>query len=253
MGDCCSVWDKRKVPILVISDLPQEEDPPITSREQVLATRYYLRIHPPQRLQGGTVLPTKWDIPMAGVSAGVARVLLLPSIGYGVNASYRVEYVAWRPILNGTMVNGRPRIRVPERVVKEEYWKVPHSMHQVMEMRMVHHMDRDTIPVGMISPISVRTLAGEPLEWDILELPMGGTHDKSLRDISIKVDIPIGEEYIIEYIQPLTLKDVVIQRFDRTHTEDIPSCHASSHCCPPLPAPWGYLPSTRVTSTPWFY
>lgn len=257
MSNCCA-WDKRKVPILVVVDLPQEEDPPITGKEQILATRYYLRIHPPKRGQEGSVLPTRWDIPMAGVTAGVARVLLLPSIGYGINASYRVEYVAWRPILNGVMVGTRPRVRVPERVVKEEYWKVPHDRQKLMGMRMLHVMDRDPIPVGIIDPVLVSTLGGEVLEWDIMERPLEGAYDKSLRDITIRVhrnggDIPMGNEYLIEYMAPLTLRDVVVYKNDRTHTEDIPSCHASSLCCPPLAAPWAHSHGTPGTSTPWFY
>ena len=252
MNSCCTVWDKRKVPILVITDLPQEEDPPITGREQVLANRYYLRIHPPQREQAGVVLPSKWDIPMAGITAGIARVVLPPSDGYGVNASYRVEYVAWRPILNGVMVGNRPKVRVPERVVKEEYWKVPHHKRVAMEMTMLHVMDRDPLPIGVMNPISVRDSKGEDLEWDILEMPMQGAYDKSLRDITIRVNLPIGEEYIVEYLAPLTLKDVVIQPHNRTHTEDITLCHANSLSCPPLVAPWGTLPSTRVISTHWY-
>lgn len=251
------LWKNRLVPILAVVDLPHEEDPPINGREQVLATRYYLRVHPPQGglvrpAPVGIVLPTRWDIPMAGITAGVARVLLLPSIGYGVNASYRVEYVAWRPTLKGSMVGNRPRIRVPERVVREEYWKVPHSNAKVMELTLPHLMGRDPIPVGIMSPISVRTVDGRPLTWDIMELPMEGAYDKSLREISIGVELPIGEEYVIEYMAPLTLRDVVLQPSDNTYTEDIRTCHASSQCCPPLTAPWGRLPGTRVTSTPWY-
>jgi len=246
------VWRNRLVPILAIVDLPHEEDPPITGKEQVLASRYYLRIHPPDRGIVGTVLPMRWDIPMAGVTAGVARVLLVPSVGYGINATYRVEYVAWRPILNGVMVKGRARVRVPERVVKEEYWKVPQGKN-VMHLTQTHVMDRDSIPIGIIKPISVRNGMGAALNWDVVELPLEGTYDKSLREISIRVDIPIGEQYTIEYIAPLTLRDVLLYPNNRTHTEDIPSCHDNSHCYPPLTAPWGRLPSTRVISTPWYY
>lgn len=247
-----NVWRNRQVPILAIVDLPHEEDPPITGREQVLATRYYLRIHPPDRGQAGTIPPMRWDIPMAGISAGIARVLLLPSVGYGINATYRVEYVAWRPILNGVMVKGRARVRVPERVVKEEHWKVPQGK-RVMRLTQTHVMDRDNIPIGVMKPISVTSIGGEDLNWDIAEVPLDGTYDKSLRSITMRVDIPIGEQYIIEYIAPLTLRDVLLYPNDRTHTEDIPRCHANSQCCPPLTAPWGRTPGIQVISTPWYY
>jgi hypothetical protein len=265
--DCCSVWDKRKVPILAVVDVPHEEDPPITGKEQVLAARYYLRIYPPQRGQVGVVLPTRWDIPMAGVTAGVARVVLPPSVGYGINSSYRVEYVMWRPILNGVMVGKRARVRVPERVIKEEYWKVPHNHNKVMELQIVHLMERDEIPIGIMNPISVRSAPcttdvvamhcssphDEPLTWDIMERPLEGTYDKSLRDITMGVNLPMGREYIVEYLMPLTLRDVVQYKPDRTHIGDIGSCHDSSQCCPPLVAPWGRLPGTQGTSTRWYY
>lgn len=247
-----TIWKNRLVPILAMVDLPHEEDPPINGKEQVLATRYYLRVYPPQRGQVGTILPMRFDIPMAGITAGVARVLLLPSVGYGVNASYRVEYVAWRPVLHRLMVGNKPRIRVPERVVKEEYWKVPHHSGNVMEITIPHLMDRDPIPPGIMNPISVRAIDGRSLHWDIMELPMEGAYDKSLREISMGVELPIGSEYVIEYMAPLTLRDVVLYPDNRTYTEDKPSCHASSQCCPPLTAPWGRLHGTQVTSTPWF-
>lgn len=248
------VWKNRLVPILAVVDLPQEEDPPITGMEQVLATRYYLKVYAPERGQVGIVRPTRYDIPMAGITAGVARLLLPPSIGYGVNASYRVEYVAWRPVINTVKVNGtRPRVRVPERVIREEYWKVPHSNCKLMRMQLVHAQDRDPIPAGILNPVSVTAIDGRPLQWDIIEHPLQGTHDKSLRDITIHVDIAIGEEYVIEYMAPLTLRDLVLPPTNRTYTEDIPSCLESSHCCPPVAAPWVHSHGMRGISTPWYY
>jgi hypothetical protein len=246
------IWKKRLVPILGVLDLPHEEDPPITGMEQILATRYYLRVYAPERGQAGIVLPTRYDIPMAGVTAGVVRLLLPPSIGYGVNASYRVEYVAWRPLINGMKVGGvRPRVRVPERVIREEYWKVPDRRNKLMRMQLVHAMDRDPIPAGIIKPVSVTTLDGRPLQWDIIEHPLEGTHDKSLRDITIHVDIPVGSEYVIEYMAPLSLGDVVLPPTNRTYTEDI--CRDSSLCCPPLAAPWVHSHGMRGINTPWYY
>lgn len=245
------VWKNRLVPILAVVDLPHEEDPPITGMEQILATRYYLRVYAPERGQAGIVLPTRYDIPMGGVTAGVARLLLLPSIGYGVNASYRVEYVAWRPVINGAKVGSRPRVRVPERVIREEYWKVPHGSRQLMRMQLVHAQDRDTIPAGIIKPVSVTAVDGRPLRWDIIEHPLAGTHDKSLRDITITVSLPIGGEYVIEYMAPLTLRDVVLPPTNRTYTEDI--CRDSFLCCPPLAAPWAHSHGMRGISTHWYY
>jgi hypothetical protein len=257
-----NVWRNRLVPILAVVDLPHEEDPPITGMEQILATRYYLRVYTPDRGRAGIVLPTRYDIPMAGVTAGVARLLLPPSIGYGVNASYRVEYIAWRPIINGVKVLGqpltggkvggtRPRVRVPERVIREEYWKVPHTGRRLMRMQLVHAMDRDPIPAGILNPVSVTALDGRPLQWDIIEHPLQGTHDKSLRDITITVNLPIGGEYVIEYMAPLSLRDVVLNPTNRTYTEDI--CPDSFPCCPPLTAPWVHSRGMRGISTPWYY
>lgn len=249
------VWSNRLVPILAVTDLPQEEDPPITGSEQVLATRYYLRVHLPHRGIPGAVPPQRWDVPMAGITAGIARLLLPPSVGYGANASYRVEYVAWRPVINATPIkvaNGgtRARVRVPERVVREEYWHIPHDRLDAVLLSMVHLTDRDPLPVAVIDPLSVRTPSGEPLVWDIVQRPLEGTYDNSLRDITISVGVPIGQEYVIEYRAPLTLRDVQVHPNDRTHTEDI--CRDSSLCCPPLVAPWGRLPSTQVISTRWY-
>jgi hypothetical protein len=243
---------RRLVPILVEVSLPQEEDPPLTGKEQVLSNRYYLRVHRPTIGVEATLVPYKWHIPIGGITSGVARVLLPPSVGYGYNASYRVEYVAWRPILNSVLVKGRPRIRVPEVVVKEEYWKVPQRSNIIINLEKVHLQDRDSVPSAIIDPISVRALDGRPLEWDIVEHVLDGAYDKSLRDISIWVgDLPIGERYVIEYVAPLTLRDVLLTQSSRL--QDTSICRESSLCCPPLVAPWHITSGTQAISTPWFY
>lgn len=82
-----------------------------------LAPRYYVLIHRPVTLPGPTI---KIDIHKSPASLlhNKLRVALPPSVGYGINASYRVEYWEWTPLLNIDA-------QITKKLIRTEYWYVP--------------------------------------------------------------------------------------------------------------------------------
>lgn len=82
-----------------------------------LAPRYYVLIHRPNTLPGPTI---KIDIHKSPASLlnNKIRVALPPSVGYGINASYRVEYWEWTPLINIDA-------QITKKLIRTEYWYVP--------------------------------------------------------------------------------------------------------------------------------
>lgn len=99
-------------------DLYTEDTDPVTSTQpQILAPRYYVLIHSPANRYSAT---KKINIEKAphSINRNQLRVELQPSIGYGLNACYKVDYWKWQPLLNLTADITNTKIHT-------EYWYVP--------------------------------------------------------------------------------------------------------------------------------
>jgi len=89
----------------------------LSTAPYILAPRYYVLIHRPVTLPGPTI---KIDIHKSPASLlhNKLRVALPPSVGYGINASYKVEFWEWRPLINHDA-------RITNKLISTEYWYVP--------------------------------------------------------------------------------------------------------------------------------
>ena len=96
----------------------ENTDPSTNTKIKLLAPRYYVLIHSPANKFQAT---KKINIEKAphSINKNQLRVELEPSIGYGINACYRVEYWEWVPVLNS------PSSIPTTKKVHEEYWYVP--------------------------------------------------------------------------------------------------------------------------------
>jgi hypothetical protein len=121
-------------------DPPLPEDPLDISDPIYLAPRYYLKIFPPNTSNSNSSIYSPsliHHIPRSGILSGTLQLLLRPSIGYGVNSCYRVEYWEWQKILlpKNYSLSGHPtknklakdRPQYPHRLIKQEYWYVPNA------------------------------------------------------------------------------------------------------------------------------
>lgn len=93
-------------------------DVSISDKGYVLAPRYYMLITPPANQP--SAFPIRIDIHKSPGSLlrNQSRVLLNPSTGFGINASYKVEYFEYIPRIN---LPGD----ITQRKILEEWWYVP--------------------------------------------------------------------------------------------------------------------------------
>jgi hypothetical protein len=138
---------KRHTPVLcVLDDLISDgrEDPPLPEDlldipdPIYLAPRYYLKIFSPSTYNSNSSISSRsliHHIPRSGILAGTLQLLLRPSVGYGINSCYRVEYWEWEKFLlpRGYSLSGHPtknrlakdKPQYPHRFIKEEHWYIP--------------------------------------------------------------------------------------------------------------------------------
>ena len=83
----------------------------------ILAPRYYLRIHRPRNQPGPSITVPLHKSPTSLLNNKL-RILLEPSIGWGVNGSYRVEYWKWVPNVNLPAMPTKYKVRT-------EFWYIP--------------------------------------------------------------------------------------------------------------------------------
>lgn len=95
----------------------KNEDSLINSKEYLLAPRYYVLIYSPANNFQAT---KKINIEKAphSLAKNILRTSLAPSIGYGINSCYKIEYWSWRPLLNSNSI-------ITKTKVNTEYWYVP--------------------------------------------------------------------------------------------------------------------------------
>ena len=92
-------------------------NPPYLNFQFVLAPRYYLKIYSPKDQNLSTIKIPIHKSPASHLK-NKARILLSPSLSYGINSSYKVEYIEWIPLLEYTA-------DISKKIVKTEYWYIP--------------------------------------------------------------------------------------------------------------------------------
>lgn len=120
------------------SSLPYYEDPvlPTTLDELdsilVLAPRYYIRLtHPSVHNTTGSLIhkSANYYIPRSGLLANTLKLKLRPSIGYGINSCYRVDYYSVVKHLLPTNYNPKNPFK-PVNPTKLRYKDIPQAKHE---------------------------------------------------------------------------------------------------------------------------
>jgi hypothetical protein len=93
------------------------EDAEVSSKPYILAPRYYVEIHPPRNQPGPTIRVDIHKSP-SSLLRNKLRTALEPSIGYGINACYKVKYWEWIPNVNLPSIPSK-------KLVRTEHWYVP--------------------------------------------------------------------------------------------------------------------------------
>lgn len=91
--------------------------PPYLNFQFVLAPRYYLKIYSPKDQNLSTIKIPIHKSPASHLK-NKARILLSPSLSYGINSSYKVEYWEWVPNIGYTQPPSKT-------LIKTEYWNIP--------------------------------------------------------------------------------------------------------------------------------
>ena len=92
-------------------------DTVIQTTPYLLSPRYYILIHRPSNQPGPSIRIDLHKSPISLLRNKI-RVSLEPSIGWGVNGSYKVEYWEWIPNINLAAIPSKKRVR-------SEYWYIP--------------------------------------------------------------------------------------------------------------------------------
>lgn len=192
--------------------------------------QYYLLIHPPRtanQVNQLPVSPIRVSIPNIGHLSRKVRLQLAPSVGYGVNSCYRVEYWEWRkPIVaEDVVLTSMPKISKTR--VKEEYWWVPSPdgdffydypalFNYKPKYRRVQQLEltRQAAPADNLNPypdlieiVNIRSLQAE-IEYSGYNLVE--TAGNLILDWSNATVAPeVEQNYVITYVQSILHKEMV--------------------------------------------
>ncbi|MBD2201798.1 hypothetical protein H6G33_10605 [Calothrix sp. FACHB-1219] len=116
------------LPIEPIVDIPNSNEEIELLEEPIISnTYYYLIIYPPQTNNSLTNLPApsiKVHIPTNSLVKGKVRLKLPPSIGFGINACYKIEYWQWnKTVVPTDYIKFAPKIF--PKLIHIEYWHIP--------------------------------------------------------------------------------------------------------------------------------
>lgn len=113
-----------------VTDVLEDDSliPPIEERTDniILSPRYYILIYSPvcQNSSSSTNKPLlKIDLHRKGLLKNTVRLSLKPSIGYGINSCYRLEFWKWYPV-NVISEAKKPK-RLTQEFIKQEYLYIP--------------------------------------------------------------------------------------------------------------------------------
>lgn len=141
--------NRRYTPLLIELDdliISHIEDPPLPEdlldidNPIYLSPRYYIKIFRPPTTNTTGSLSSEgqiYPIQRSGVLANKLQLQLRPSIGYGINSCYRVEYWQWEKILlprgySLTGVVGKNKLskdkpQYKHKMIRQEYWYIPNA------------------------------------------------------------------------------------------------------------------------------
>lgn len=119
----------------------QETDPVLAAKEYILAPRYFVIIKRPKNNPGPDIRIAIHKSPTS-ILRNQLRVCLPPSQGYGFNASYKVSYYEWRPLLNIEK-------DLTVKKVLEQWWYVP-TIEEHTYVPMFPFDPRIVLPIDIV-------------------------------------------------------------------------------------------------------
>lgn len=121
-------FSKTIYPNFIKKRVPTSQQELIDLQEAVISSpNYYLKIYFPVNLSDLNKVKLdsfQINIPLDKTLNNQVRLALPPSIGYGLNSCYKVEYWEWTKPYVPFQFN-RADTRIMKRQVYEEYWRVP--------------------------------------------------------------------------------------------------------------------------------
>lgn len=200
----------------------------------VMAPRFYLTITAPNTYNSLGSIPGE-RYPIYNIDGRYyIRLLLTPSVGWGVNSCYKVDYRYWVPLAKG--VNYTTTTKPTKGVLKSENWHVP-SHNGYRSLNYKEYLSHDKArPLTNTLTIERTTTGDEPLSnYGVIEIlhvldSQGNEYDTSLvldpldtlasqasntpvySSMSLRFNgaSPIlGETFTITYVRPVPLKDVI--------------------------------------------
>ena len=243
-------FSDKSYPNLFKKQTPTSQQELLELQESIISsTNYFIKIYFPEnftQFNGLKKDQLQFNIPLDPKLNNQMRLGLVPSIGYGVNSCYKVEYWEWsRPFYPGQFK--RTDTRIIKKQVYEEYWRIPNFNKKYFYdylswkkyiprydcppkltlIKSDSNLDSLIDHLEIINIISIKQdkqkftnfrLVDDSLYWvppfEALPNPMlPATYQAPESTVAIEwlggVTPEIGTEYEVTYIKPLSLEDIV--------------------------------------------
>ena len=196
-----------------------------------LANRYYLIIKPPAEIRNDIDYipkPFTYYIPWEGIYKNQVRLGLIPTIGWGEGSCYTVEYWEWTPRILPKIYKKTP---IKHKLLKTEYWLIPHPIGRFLIN--YNYIDATKLKATSLSltstgnPISLinyndvlvtTTINSTSTNYSIAptiatntSLIQRAVNYKKTTDLLLTTTIPSGSLFTLEYIKPLTIKQILFK------------------------------------------
>lgn len=141
---------------------------------------------------------------------GVIRLSLPPTVGFGVNSSYRVEYYYWRPVI---YPEGFTPVSAPAQRLRTEYWRVPNRLGQFyLSLEQLVRGEAGIVPTEQLSVVrGLDRIDALPAPvFSIQKISAGDViySDYALTSVGIKwgeVRPAFESSYTVHYYKPFNL------------------------------------------------
>lgn len=216
-------------------DVNQLNKPELSAKEYQVKIKFPANTNLPKRGEISFNIPTHPSL------QSKVRVQLPPSIGYGINSCYTVEYYEWqRPYEAGKV----PYLsKIQKQLVHTEYWRVPtsdkfyllsyndyylyKSNSKVETIKLTRTNTNFDLLIDNLDVIDIKSITQNGIEftnWKLIDNslywrpyfePLVNPDPTPSTEPTVAIewlngDKPVvGSEYEVSYIKPLTLEDIV--------------------------------------------
>ena len=178
-------------------DLTIEElDEELSIEPYILAPRYYIKIFSPPN--NPSAFNQTIHIQKKGHLSNQIRLSLAPSVNYGVNACYKVEYWEWTPLVN------KPSNSITKTLLLTEHWYVPtihpHSWVASYPFDINNYYPQDLI---YLLPFNKPRLITEQVRVNRLN-NADGTITDTIQDRNYSHIFSFEDDYYTDYLEDIS-------------------------------------------------